>query len=562
MYILGLVGFTGRSHDASACLVKNGKIVSAAEEERFVRRKHAYDFFPHNSAKFCLEDEGIGLDDVEYVAVGWNLPLQYSSRNVPWKFTNQDMSDMFFPRKYFPRTKTPKIEFTDHHLSHASSAYRCSGYNRSAILVIDGQGEHSSSSIWVGNGNDIKLVKKFPIKDSLGYFYEALTQYCGFRSDDSGKLMGLAPYGLPVFDLGQFFSFEHSDFSANIPDVILGRGGSLDEQYEVTENWFSNFAQICPKNEPVFSYDQNAGRFRETVVLNHEYENFAASGQKAFEEAVIYLVEMSVKLTGSRDLCMAGGVALNCSANGRILRSGLVDSVFIQPAANDAGCSIGAALEISSQMGVAGSPRLEDAYLGPGYSDESIRRVLKSLGLRYQYTEDIESKTADLIAQDKIVGWFQERMEIGPRALGHRSIIANPKSQKTKDVVNAKVKFRESFRPFAPSIVGDYASEYIIGCKDSPFMLLSYMIDDGKLDYLGAVTHVDGTTRPQTVEKDNEKYYRLLKEVERRIGVPAVLNTSFNRKGEPMVCTPRDALECFFGSGMDYLVMGNLVVQK
>ena len=562
MYVLGLVGFAGRSHDAAACLVKNGKIVSADEEERFVRKKHAYDSFPYHAAKFCLEREGIGLDDVEYVAVGWNLPLQYSSRNMPWKFTNQDLSDMFFPKKYFPRIKTPKIEFVDHHLSHASSAYRCSGYDKSAILVIDGQGEHSSSSIWVGNDNDIKLVKTFPIKDSLGYFYEALTQYCGFRSDDPGKLMGLAPHGSPVYDLSRFFSFEHDDFSANIPDVTLGKGGSLDEQHEVTENWFSNFAQVFPKNEPVFSYDKNTGRFKENVVLDHRYKNFAASGQKTLEEAVLYLVRMSVEITGSRNLCMAGGVALNCSANGRILRSGLIDSMFIQPAANDAGCSIGAALELSRQMNVTGSQRLEDVYLGTEYSDESIGKVLKSLGLRYQYIDDIESETADLIAQDKIIGWFQGRMEIGPRALGHRSIIANPKPQKTKDVINAKVKFRESFRPFAPSIAGECAREYMIGCKDSPFMLLSYIVDDEKLDYLGAVTHVDGTTRPQTVEKDNEKYHRLLKEVERRIGVPAVLNTSFNRKGEPIVCTPRDAIECFSGSGMDYLVMGNLIVQK
>ncbi len=562
MYVLGLVGFTGRSHDASACLVKDGKIISAAEEERFVRRKHAYDSFPHNAAKFCLESESIGLDDVEYVAIGWNLPFQYSSRNIPWKFTNQDLSDMFFPKKYFPRTKTPKIEFIHHHLAHASSAYRCSGYDKSAILVVDGQGEHSSTSLWVGNGNNIQLVKTFPIKDSIGYFYEALTQYCGFHSDDPGKLMSLAPYGSPTYDLSQFFNFDHGDFSTNTPAVTLGKGGELDEQREVTENWFSKFAQLCSKNEPRFSYDHNTGRFRETVPLNQNYENLAASGQRTLEEAMLYLVEMSVKVTGSRNLCMAGGVALNCSANGRILRSGLVDSLFIQPVANDAGCSIGAALELSSQLGTIGNQRLRDAYLGPEYFDDSIGETLKALGLRYRYIEDVEAKTADLIAQNKIIGWFQGRMEIGPRALGHRSIIANPKSAKTKDIVNARVKFRESFRPFAPSITDDNAIEYISGCRDSPFMLLSYVVDREKIDCLGAVTHVDGTTRPQTVEKADEKYYGLLKEVEHRIGVPAVLNTSFNRKGEPIVCTPKDAVECFFGSDMDYLVMGNLIVQK
>src|SRR3989338_4575603 len=434
MYILGLNGFAGRSHDASACLVKDGKIISAAEEERFIRRKHAYDSFPHNAAKFCLESEGIKLDDVDYVAVGWNLPFQYLSRNIPWKFTNQDFSDMFFPKKYFPRTKTPKIEFVDHHLAHASSAYRCSGYDRSAILVIDGQGEHSSSSIWVGSSNGIKLVKTFPIKDSLGYFYEALTQYCGFHSDDPGKLMGLAPYGTPTYDLGQFFKFDHDDFSINIPTVTLGKGGELDEQREVTENWFSNFARLCSKNEPRFSYDHSTGRFRETVSLNYNYENLAASGQRILEESMLYLVEMSVKATGSGNLCLAGGVALNCSANGRILRSGLVESLFIQPVANDAGCSIGAALELSSQLDTIGNQQLRDAYLGPEYSDESIGETLKALGLRYSHLEDIEAKAADLIAQNRIIGWFQGRMEIGPRALGHRSIIANPKRSEERRV--------------------------------------------------------------------------------------------------------------------------------
>jgi len=563
MYVLGLIGWEKRSHDASACIVKDGKIVASAEEERFLRRKRAYDSFPYSSAKFCLDSEGIELDDIDYVAVGWDMPYRYSARGIRWPYTSSEISELFFPKKYFARKREPKIEFVDHHRSHAASAYRCSGFDKSAILVVDGQGEDASTTIWLGEGNNIKLIRKIPIACSLGYFYEALTEFCGFRPEDAGKLMGLSAYGQPVYPVDDIFSLSRDSYSVNFPirDIVLGKDGILDEQSQVRNYWLSIFSKFLPRNAPSYKFNELSGKFEALLNLPQQYIDMAASGQKTIENVMLHLAETSTKLAGSKNLCIAGGVGLNCVANGRVMESGSANNLFIQPVANDAGCSIGAALELSAHLNYTHNKRLENVYLGPSYSQDLIANTLKSKGIRFECSDEIESVAADLISKGYIVGWFQGRMEMGPRALGHRSIISDPRYSEMKGKMNKRVKFRESFRPFGPSILSKSADKYALGCTYSPFMLLSFQVSSEKSSDFEAVTHIDGSTRPQTVEEKG-RYRTLLEKLEREIGVPAVLNTSFNRKGEPIVCTPDDALACFYGSGMDYLILENLLVRK
>lgn len=563
MYVLGLTGWDKRSHDASACLVKDGKIIAAAEEERFTRRKRAYDSLPYSSARFCLDFEGIGLDDVDYVAVGWDMPYTHEIRGIRWPYKNAGLADVFFPKKYFTRTRQPRIEFVYHHRSHAASAYRCSGFSKSAILVADGQGEDTSTTIWLGEGDEIKFIRKMPVDCSLGYFYEALTEFCGFRPQDAGKLMGLSAYGRIAYHLDSAFSLDTDGYSANFQakDVVLGKDGILDEQDQVRDRWLAVFEKFLPRNSTSYGFNERSGKFERHPDIAQKYIDMAASGQSVIENLMLHLAEISMRLAGSKNLCIAGGVGLNCAANGKIVESCSADNLFIQPAANDAGCSIGAALEISAQLNHVHNERLENVYLGPGYSEGMIADILKSRGVRFEYLDPVEPTAADLIAKGRVIGWFQGRMEMGPRALGHRSIIADPRYMEMKDKVNRTVKFREPFRPFGPSILSESAGEYAMGCRDSPFMLLNFKVSDDKAGSLSAVTHVDGSTRPQTV-KENGRYRNLLEELEMRTGVPAVLNTSLNRKDEPIACTPDDALECFYGSGMDYLILENMLVRK
>lgn len=559
MYVLGIVGWHTRSHDAAACLVRDGELVAAAEEERFTRKKHAYDSFPHHAARFCLDHENIGLDDVDYVAVGWNLPRHYALRRIPWEYT--DAVSLFFPREYFPRTKDPKIEYVDHHRAHASSAYRSSGFGDAAILVVDGQGEDASTSLWSGRGERIRHIASFPIKDSLGYFYETLTKFCGFGSGDPGKLMGLAAYGSPTIDFDRFFTTHSQGYGTALPDIVFGPSRH-DEQHAVADLWYPLFRTAAPENTPSYAFNGLSGKFERKTVLTDTQRDLAASGQHTLERIMLHLAETAVREAGSQNLCIAGGVALNCTANGKILRSGTAQKIHVYPASHDAGCSAGAALELSSQLGSRTVGRQSHTYTGPAYSSAEVFDVLRSLGIKFSSRDDISARAAEAISRGKIVGWFQGGMEFGPRTLGHRSILADPRHREVRNRINKDVKSRESFRPFGPSIASDSAAKYLECSTDSPFMLFDFYVRPEKIEEFGAVTHIDGTTRPQTVGRSDTRYYELLKQVERRIGVPAVLNTSFNGRDEPIVCTPYDAVERFFGSPLDYLVLEDFLIVK
>ncbi len=564
MYVLGVAGWTDRGHDASATLVKDGKIVAAAEEERFTRRKHAFDVLPHNAIRFCLEEEGINIDDIGDVGMYWDLPAHYKIRGIRRDFSK--ITEELFPRKLFDYSDPPEIVFLGHHLSHASSAFRASGFDRSAILVVDGAGEDASTTIWYGSGKSLDVVRRFGIPDSIGYFYEGITHYVGLEPSEPGKTMGLASYGKSSADIDRLFELTKYGYRLKVPEgrVVLGLNGISDEQAQLRDHWINEFTSMFgPGNEKIHTYKRLSGGYRPDPTMSEIYMRAAASAQNALEKLMVHLTETAVRETGSKNLCIAGGIGLNCVANGKILRSGLIDNIFIQPAANDAGGSMGAALELSSRLGRTPNLELRHTYLGPEFSMDEIESELNRLKIPFEYHNNIEDDVAGLLAEGNVVGWFQGRMEWGPRALGSRSILADPRDPKMKDKINNYVKFREWFRPFAPSILEENAGEYLVDSRPSPFMLLSFDVYKEKRDEIPAVVHVDGTTRPQTVDRrTNPRYYKLISRFRELTGVPMVLNTSFNVRGEPIVLTPYDAIRTFYSTGMDYLAMGDFLIRK
>ena len=565
MYVLGISCYY---HDSGAALVKDGQLVAAAEEERFNRQKH-YSDFPKLAIEYCLKEAGITIDDVDYIGfyekplVKFNRiletilarwPLTYWSwvRSMPvWL-----MSKLRIGRTIQEQLDTNKdIYYCQHHLAHAASAFLVSPFEEAAVITADGVGEWTTTGWGVGKGTEIEIQKEIRFPHSVGLLFSAITAYLGFRVNDAEwKVMGLAPYGKPTY-VDQFHEV-----------VDIRDDGSFRLNMKYFSHTHSTARMFNRRWEELFGQPQ---RSQETE-LNEFHEDIAHSGQKVVEEIMVKMATHVHRVTGQRNVCIAGGVGLNCVANWRILQESGFENIFIQPAAGDSGGALGTAFYLYNS--VLKNPRvfqMKHSYWGPSFSDQEIEATLTANGLSHKYfdrEEDLLNTTAQMVDEGKVVGWFQGRLEFGPRALGSRSLVADARNPKMKDIINAKVKFREAFRPFAPSILKEHAHEYfeMPAGMDAPFMLLVPKVRPEMHVVLPAITHKDGTGRLQTVtEADNGRYYRLIKAFAERTGVPVVINTSFNVRGEPIVCTPQDAINTFVKTGIDVIVMGNhLVTEK
>jgi carbamoyltransferase len=560
-YVLGLSCFY---HDSAAALLKDGVVVAACQEERLSRKKHDSGF-PARAIKYVLKEAGISAEQLDAVGF-YDKPLLKFERMLttyiatfPRSFNSFRKAiplwlheKLWVPsiiRKELKPYKGP-IYFAEHHMSHAASCFLVSPFEEAAILTVDGVGEWATASFGIGRGTDIELFKEIRFPHSLGLLYSAFTYYLGFKVNSAEyKVMGLAPYGKP----------KHFDRIMN--DMIhLNEDGS----FKLNMKYFSYDYGLTMTNGAFDEFFGGPPRKPETWMTEREFD-IAASVQKVCEEVVLRMVNYIHKETGLTNLCMAGGVALNCVANGRVVRETPMKNLFVQPAAGDAGGAVGVAHYIYNS--IEKLPRgkaWSHAYLGPGYSDAEIQEYLDSHGAPYKLLSDAElvQKTASLLAEGNVVGWFQGRMEFGPRALGGRSILADPRDPKMRDTLNMKIKFREGFRPFAPSVLADKAGEWFeIEC-DSPYMLLVAQVPEAKR-IIPSVTHVDGSARLQTVTREEAPlYYDLIAEFGRQTGVPVIINTSFNVRGEPIVCTPHDAYLCFRRTNMDYLVLGHHLLDK
>ncbi|HEX2037240.1 MAG TPA: carbamoyltransferase [Chloroflexota bacterium] len=557
MIVLGINSYL---HDTSAALIRDGKVVFAIEEERLSRLKKDARF-PKLAIQAALEYGGVGFDDLDAIAFGWNrgglTPLHTLRSTLTGRLPRSPQyvldSVVTIGRELYHGNgrralvragvdpAQTRVIFVDHHEAHAWSAYALSGFDDALVLVMDGRGAVQSTTLYHGREGRLRAVQSIPYPNSLGSFYEAFTDLLGFeRHNDEWKVMGLAAYGQPRHGLEQVIRVVPGGYEVNT-HLVCGR------------HW----------NDIRGLVDRFGPRRKPEVQITDADADLAASVQRMTEEAVFALVREGIRLTGSRRLCLAGGVAMNSKANGRLLASGLIEDIFVQPAATDDGTAIGAALGAFAKLGLP-VPRYEmtDAYLGPDYDDE-IAATLKTYKLTGTYVRDVEAVTAGLLAEGKIVGWFQGRMEFGPRALGNRSILADPRRVEMRDRVNESVKFREGWRPFAPSCLAEAAGEYFVGGRHAPFMILTFEVRPEKRAVIPAVTHADNSARVQTVTREaNPRFHALIREFARLTGVPVVLNTSFNLKGEPIVCSPKDAIRTFYSSGLDFLVLGNFVVAK
>ena len=547
-------------HDSSACITRDGEVLFAIAEERLSRVKHDARF-PELAIRACLDFAGVRPEQLDFVCFGWppigvsvrhdlkcmatgSQPVDYVSAASLFRrgmsFVSQQNGERPFRERF--AAKQAKFRFVHHHLAHAISAYSFSGFDNSAVLVLDGRGAWEATSLWHGRGGQLDHVWTIPWPNSLGLFYAQFTYYLGFQPySDEWKVMGLAPYGEPAINLSDFI----------IPD---------DKPYKVSARLL-----LGRNSAPIAGIVSRLGpqRVAESEI-DARHKNLAFAVQEACERAMMTLARTAIEKTGCRNLCLAGGVALNSKANGKILASGIVDRIFVQPAASDDGVCLGAALApYMDDGGKLPVRKMCHAYLGSASSDAEIEKTLQTYKLRATRVTDPAAAAAEMLANGKILGWFQGRMEFGPRALGSRSILADPRDPEMNAKVNNAVKFREWWRPFAPSILAEVADQYLESATDSPFMILTAQVKPEKRIVIPAVTHVDGSARPQTVERSvNPLYWRLIQEFGQRTGVPVIMNTSFNLRGEPIVCSPTDAVRTFFSSGMDALVIGSFVVEK
>lgn len=566
MYILGI---NAVFHDSAACLLKDGKLLAAAEEERFTHIKHGkrpipfstYEM-PFHAIDYCLSVADIHLNDVDQIAYSFNphllsgslnepdikIPLQVNESSldkpVTWEslFLSSIINAPAQLRDGYPhhlqkrfkgaRSLNEKWHFIDHHLAHAASAFYPSPYERAAVLTIDGRGEKVTTSYYHGVGNKLTKISEVEFPHSLGLLYEAVTTHLGFlHSSDEYKVMALASYGSPKY-LDEFRTM-----------ITV----SNDGKYEIDE----------------LKLEERLGkaRQRDEAFLQHHFD-IAFSLQKILEETVLKLVDWFHDKTNEENLCMAGGVALNCVLNGVIRDESKFKNIWVQPASGDAGTALGAALYLHAQENGERLFRMDHCYWGPNFSDEEVERFLKWTKVPYKKMNDVAKEAAEILVQNKIIGWCQGRMEFGPRALGGRSILASPIDPAMQAKLN-DIKDREDFRPVAPVVLEEDAAEWFEGATQSPFMLFVYKVKEDKADKIPAVRHVDGTARIQTVnENQHPLYHALLKEFKKLTGVPVLVNTSFNTRGEPIVCTPRDAIECFWTSPFDALVINSFLLEK
>lgn len=585
-YIMGISAFY---HDSAAALLRNGEIVAAASEERFTRKKGDA-AFPHRAVTFCLKHAGIEVSDL--TAVGfYDKPLLKFERIletylgvVPKGFRSFLMAGPLWIKEklYIDRQLHEElgydgqIFYCEHHESHAASAFYPSPFERSAILTMDGVGEWATASIGMGQGNDIEILDELQWPDSLGLLYSAFTYYTGFKVNSGEyKVMGLAPYGEPKY-----------------VDLIYTELMDLKEDgsFRLNQKYFNYLTGLTMTNGAFDELFGGPPRKPESKLTQKEMD-IARSVQVVCEEIMLRMARTAHKRTGAQNLCMAGGVALNCVGNGRLLREGPFKEIWIQPAAGDAGGALGVAQLIfhrqlkQPRVVVAGQDAMKGAYLGPEFTPEEIEIFLQSAGAKYEQFDDaaLLEHIADCLAGEKIVGWFDGRMEFGPRALGSRSILGDPRSPRMQADMNIKIKFREGFRPFAPSVLRERVSEYFELDVDSPYMLLVAPVTRDRcipltaeqhklwgIDKLNvprsdipAVTHIDYSARIQTVTKEtNPRYHALITAFERKTGCAVVVNTSFNVRGEPIVCTPEDAYRCFMRTDIDVLVMGPFLLEK
>lgn len=561
---MNILGIGGYSHDSAAVIVCDGKLVAGVAEERLTRVKHQGGA-PRKAVQYCLEAAGLTADDIDHIGC-YMRPYKRVLRRVPYRL-GQMLRSPLYSGAYIAyefvhnaqyvygmkglRGKKTKLHFMDHHPAHAASAFLVSPYEEAALMTIDYIGEWAVTWTGVGKGTTITPLEMWNYPNSLGVFYSAITDYLGFRrANDEYKVMGLASYGEPEFI---------EDFRRIIS--LRADGG-----YAMDRSWFK--AHYAPGSRVGYFSDKFLQRFgpkrKHGDPVEPRHQNIAATAQLILEEAALNLANALHQKTGLNKLCLAGGVALNCSMNGRLLRESPFDEIYVQPAAGDDGIAIGAAYQLYHQL--SGKPRcfiMDDARIGPEHGDDEIRGFLDLAKIPYEQPDNVIERAAHLIAEGSIVGWYQGKMEFGPRALGARSILADPTRHDMKDLINKYVKHREEFRPFAPSILEERAGEYFEGCTKSPFMLFVHNVRPDKRDSVPAITHVDGTARVQTVSKETHpKYHALIAAFERCKGVPLVLNTSFNDNNEPIVNTPAEAVRCFYSTGMDALVIGDYVVTK
>ena len=590
-----ILGISAFYHDSAACILKDGKIIAAAQEERFTRKKHDPSY-PHNAIEFVLKFSKLKLSEVDQIVFFEKPFLKFErlletyvafaprgfvsfAKAMPLWIKEKLFQKNFLFNKLKEHDKDYKsdknIYFSDHHLSHAASAFFPSPFEEAVILTADGVGEWATTTVAVGKNNNLEIKKEIHFPHSLGLLYSAFTYFTGFKVNSGEyKLMGLAPYGNPIYE----------DKIKQLIDVKDDGTFRLDQKYfnyatglTMTNNKFNDLFKQKPrdpKNEKITQF----------------HMDIAASIQKVTEEIMINLAKSIRKEYGINNLCLAGGVALNCVANGKILQEKIFENIWIQPAAGDAGGSLGAALalwytEQRNKRLVNPNDDMKGSYLGTEFSQNEIEHELKYIGAKFEIFkyEDLIDKCAELLSNEKAIGWFQGRMEFGPRALGGRSILGDPRSDKMQKNLNLKVKYRESFRPFAPSVLREDLSKWFNMNVDSPYMLLVANINSDKkiemtdeqkklfgIDKLNikrseipAVTHVDYSARIQTVTKDtNSRYYDLISKFKEKTGCPVIVNTSFNVRGEPIVNTPTDAFNCFMGTELDYLVIGNCILEK
>lgn len=592
-YILGL---SALYHDSAAALLHDGQIIAAAQEERFTRRKHDPGF-PNRAIEYVLSEAGIGLGQVDYVAF-YDKPflkferllesylataprgLRSFSKAMPvWLREKLFLKDLLLKElkqmgRPFP---ADRLLFAEHHVSHAASAFYPSPFDEAVVLTIDGVGEWATTTVGIGRGKDLSIVKEMHFPHSLGLLYSAFTYYTGFRVNSGEyKVMGLAPYGQPVFK-----------------DLILDKIVDLrpDGSFRLDQTYFNYVSGLTMTTKALEDLFGQPVRQPDTDKLTQFHMDIAASVQAVTEEIVLRMTRSLAQEYGIPALCMAGGVALNCVANGKILRDGAFDRLWVQPAAGDAGGAVGAALsawhqELDQPRAVPqGGDAMRGAYLGPSFSDDQIAQELRAAGARFtdHSPNEVIEYTAQALADGKAVGWFQGRMEFGPRALGNRSILGDPRSKSMQKALNLKVKYRESFRPFAPSVLREDVGDWFQLDEDSPYMLIVADVQDAirrdmtpdeqalfgidklnvKRSGIPAVTHVDYSARVQTVHRDtNPTYHALISRFKALTGCPIVVNTSFNVRGEPIVCTPTDAFRCFMGTDIEVLAVGNCLLRK
>ena len=590
-----ILGISAFYHDSAACILKDGKIIAAAQEERFTRKKHDSSY-PYNSIEFVLNFANLNLSEVDQIVFFEKPFLKFErlletyvafapkgfgsfSKAMPlWIKEKLFQKNLLFNnlRKHDEKYNSDKnIFFSDHHLSHAASAFFPSPFNEAIVLTADGVGEWATTTVAIGKGNELNIEKEIHFPHSLGLLYSAFTYYLGFKVNSGEyKLMGLAPYGNPIYE----------DKILKLIDIKKDGTFRLDQKFF---NYATGFTMTNDKFNKLFDHKP---RDSKTEKISQFHMDLAASIQKVTEDIMVKLARSIQSEYKIKNLCLAGGVALNCVANGKILKKNIFDNIWVQPAAGDAGGALGAALalwyvEQKNKREVNIKDEMFGSYLGPEYSQKEIQSQLMKAGANFKILseDDLINKTAKYLSEEKAIGWFQGRMEFGPRALGNRSILGDPRSSKMQKELNLKVKFRESFRPFAPSILREDLSNWFELNIDSPYMLIVSNINSKKKiemsenqkklfgieklnvkrSTIPAVTHVDYSSRIQTVDKNTNKlYYKLINKFKEITGCPILVNTSFNVRGEPIVNTPLDAFSCFMGNNLDYLIIGNCMLDK